>query len=134
MIKIYTDGSCLPNRVGGWAICIIEDGNSTYYMSGCESETTNNRMELQAVIEAVSCISEKSECLIYTDSMITMNCAMGKWKRKANLDLWKEYDKESKNKKINFEHVKAHNGDYYNEKVDKLEKKESTSIIKNISF
>ena len=122
MIKIYTDGSCLPNRAGGWAICIIEDDNSTYYMSGCASETTNNRMELQAVIEAVSCISEKSECVIYTDSMITMNCAMGKWKRKANLDLWKEYDKESKNKRINFEHVKAHNGDYYNEKVDKLAK------------
>ena len=127
MIKIYTDGSCLSNGAGGWAICIIEDDNSTYCMSGSASETTNNRMELQAVIEAVSCISEKSECVIYTDSMITMNCAMGKWKRKANLDLWKEYDKESKNKRINFEHVKAHNGDYYNEKVDKLAK-ESANI------
>ena len=129
MIKIYTDGSCLPNHCGGWAICIIEEDNSTYFLADGEIGTTNNRMELKAVIEAVSCISMYKECIIYSDSMLTINCASGKWKRKANLDLWKEYDDESKNKKINFEHVKAHNGDYYNEKVDKIAQQEARKII-----
>jgi ribonuclease HI len=89
-------------------------------MSDGNSCTTNNRMELTAIIEAISSIKPGLECKIYTDSQLCINCATGKWKRKANLDLWKEYNKFCKNKIINFEWVKAHNGNKYNEIVDNL--------------
>ena len=130
MLQIYTDGSCIsnPNGPGGWAIAIIEDDGYEYYFSDKNSCTTNNRMELTAVIEAVSSIKEKQECIIYIDSQLIINCATGKWKRKANLDLWKEYDTFSKNKTINFEWVKAHNGNKYNEIVDKLAYTEAKSV------
>ena len=122
MIQIYTDGSCIsnPNGAGGWAIAIIEEDGCEYYFSDKNSCTTNNRMELNAVVEAISSVKENQECIIFSDSQLTINCATGKWKRKANLDLWKEYDKVSKNKIINFEWVKAHNGNKYNEIVDEL--------------
>ena len=130
MLQIYTDGSCIsnPNGPGGWAIAIIEDDGYEYYFSDKNSCTTNNRMELTAVIEAVSSIKEKQECIIYSDSQLIINCATGKWKRKANLELWKEYDTFSKNKTINFEWVKAHNGNKYNEIVDKLAYTEAKSV------
>ena len=130
MLQIYTDVSCIknPNGPGGWAIAIIEDDGYEYYFSDKNSCTTNNRMELTAVIEAVSSIKEKQECIIYSDSQLIINCATGKWKRKANLDLWKEYDTFSKNKTINFEWVKAHNGNKYNEIVDKLAYTEAKSV------
>jgi len=122
MIQIYTDGSCIsnPNGPGGWAIVIIEEDGREYYLSDKNSCTTNNRMELTAVVEGISSVKENQECIIFSDSQLTINCATGKWKRKANLDLWKEYDKVSKNKIINFEWVKAHNGNKYNEIVDEL--------------
>ena len=121
MSIIYTDGSCLknPNGPGGWAFCIVNNDDTYSCMSGSDSNTTNNRMELTAVIEALNMIQEK-ECIIYTDSLLTLNCAQNIWKRKANLDLWLKYDKLSKNRKINYQWVKAHNGNKYNEIVDSL--------------
>jgi ribonuclease HI len=127
---IYTDGSCLknPGGAGGWAICLIKDNGREYLISEGNPHTTNNRMELQAIIEAVSCVEENEECLIYSDSQLSINCCDGKWKRKANLDLWKEYDNKSVNKKIRFKWVKAHNGDKYNEIVDKLARSEAKKM------
>ena len=121
MLKIYTDGSCLknPNGPGGWALCILEN-EKEFYLCGNEKSTTNNRMELKAVIEGISCIKENQECIIYSDSQLTINCASNIWKRKANIDLWEDYEKVSKNKKIKFEWVKAHNKNHYNEIVDKI--------------
>jgi len=121
MSIIYTDGSCLknPNGPGGWAFCIVNNDDTYSCMSGSDSNTTNNRMELTAVIEALNMIQEK-ECIIYTDSLLTLSCAQNIWKRKANLDLWLKYDKLSKNRKINYQWVKAHNGNKYNEIVDSL--------------
>lgn len=129
MIEIYTDGSCLknPNGPGGWAVCILED-DIEYYLSGNNSSTTNNRMELTAIIEAISCIKANLECKIYTDSQLCINCATGKWKRNANLDLWSEYDNVSKNKNINYEWIKGHNGNKYNEIVDKMALEEAKKI------
>jgi ribonuclease HI len=129
MITIYTDGSCLknPGGAGGWAFCLLQD-DKEYYMSGGENISTNNTMELTAVIEALSFVNIKEKCKIYTDSMLVINCALGKWKRKANLNLWKQYDDVSQGKNISFEHVKAHNGNYYNEKVDKLAREEAKKI------
>lgn len=122
MISIYTDGSCLknPNGPGGWAICIIEEDGKEYYLADGNPSTTNNRMELTAIIEALSCLKENQSCKIYSDSQLTINCATGKWKRNANLDLWNQFEQEIKNKIITFEWVKAHNGNHYNEIVDTL--------------
>jgi ribonuclease HI len=127
---IYTDGSCLrnPNGPGGWAVVIVEENGYEYYFADGDPSTTNNRMELTAVIEAVSLLKQGQECLIYSDSQLTINCATGKWKRKANLDLWAEYEKFSKNKKIKFEWVKANNGNHYNEIVDKLAFNEAKKV------
>lgn len=129
MSIIYTDGSCLknPNGPGGWAFCIVNNDDTYSCMSGSDANTTNNRMELTAIIEALNMIQEK-ECIIYTDSLLTLNCAQNIWKRKANLDLWIKYDKLSKNRKINYQWVKAHNGNKYNEIVDSLAYKAAKNI------
>ena len=128
IIKIYTDGSCLKNPgPGGWGVCILENDRE-YYYCGSDPCTTNNRMELKAIIEGLSCIKENSKCIIYSDSLLTINCASSKWKKKANLDLWKEYEKNSINKDITFEWVKGHSGNYYNEKVDVLSRQEAESV------
>jgi ribonuclease HI len=97
-------------------------------MSDGDKSTTNNKMELQAVIEGLRFIKPKEECKIYSDSLYVINCAMGKWKRKANQDLWEEYEKVSLNKKVDFEWVKGHSGNEYNEKVDKMALFEARSI------
>ena len=132
MIEIYTDGSCIknpknPNGPGGWAFCIIED-NIDFIMSDGDSCTTNNRMELTAIIEALSSIKSDTECTIYTDSQLCINCATGKWKRKANLDLWEKYDISKQNKIIHFEWIKGHSGNKYNDLVDSLALKEAKNI------
>lgn len=127
-LVIYTDGSCMPNPgPGGWAFVVLPDHNDEYptewHVSGGYNKSTNNRMEMIAVIEALKFINKK-KCIIYTDSQYVINCANGKWTRKKNLDLWKEFDKASKKTEIEWIWVKGHSGDIYNEIVDKLAKKE----------
>ena len=122
---IYTDGSCLKNPSGpsGWCFCVIEN-NKQLLVSGGHPSSTNNRMELMAVIEALEFV-QGLEYTIYTDSLLTLNCATGVWKRKANLDLWHQFDQNSVGKKLHWQWVKAHNGDKLNELVDHMAKKEA---------
>jgi ribonuclease HI len=121
-LTIYTDGSCSPNPgAGGWGFIAVFPEHDIQG-SGQDPKTTNNIMEMSAVIEALKEFPQFSKFHIYSDSMYVINCAQGIWKRKKNLDLWKEYDKLAKNKTIRFTWVKAHNGDHYNELVDKLAK------------
>lgn len=123
-LKLYTDGSCIPNPgKGGWG-CIAVFENEDVYISGRQESTTNNIMELTAVIEGLKHFTEYNYFHIYTDSLYVLNCATGKWKRTKNLNFWNEYEKYSKNKIIIWEWVKGHNGDKYNELVDKLAKSE----------
>jgi ribonuclease HI len=128
---IYTDGSCMPNPgPGGWGFVVLPfDSNdpNEWHVSGGNDQTTNNRMELTAVIEALDFVKNKNSYRIYSDSMYVIKCAQGIWARKKNIDLWRTYEKVSKNKKIEWVWVKAHNGDKYNEIVDKLAKKEAKS-------
>ena len=128
MITIYTDGSCLgnPGR-GGWAVMGVETDLITE-LSGGEDNTTNNRMELTAVIEALDYYSEYKRIVLYTDSMITINCATGKWKRHKNLDLWGKYDDACAGKDIKYVWVKGHNGNANNEIVDKLARKAAQNV------
>ena len=144
-VQIYTDGSALNNPgPGGWAFCynwadslLSPDvrftgkhkecrvkRNHDVVVSGGEAQTTNNRMELQAVIESLKWIQDVP-VVINSDSQLTIKCAEGIWKRKANTDLWTEYDNLSAGRVISFVWVKAHSGDTYNEIVDKAARDEA---------
>ena len=130
-IEIYTDGSSLGNPgPSGWGVIILEEDDiqiSEIILSGNEKKSTNNRMELKAVIESIEFVTEK-EIKIYTDSKYVINCAKGIWKIKKNIDLWNIYKKVSKNKKIEYVWVKGHNGNKYNEMVDKIAKEQANKI------
>lgn len=83
-------------------------------------------MELTAVIEALKFGSKSGLATVYTDSQWVIKCASGVWKRKANVDLWEEYDEISeKYGKIDWVWVKGHSGDRFNEIVDKLARYEA---------
>ncbi len=114
----YTDGSCSPNPgPGGWAYIY----NEKTFNSGADKNTTNNRMELMAVIECLKYheqVNMGRELTIHSDSQLVINCAQRLWKRNLNLDLWAIFD--SFKTKINWVKVKAHSGDKYNSMVDNL--------------
>jgi ribonuclease HI len=131
LIVNYTDGSCDPNPgPGGWAALIIS-GDEKNMLAGFEPETTNNRMELQAAIQALRSLRTKEKVILHTDSQYLRkgitewmdNWISRDWKRKggklANVDLWKDLSKETQKHIINWQWVKAHNGDLYNEQVDR---------------
>lgn len=121
-LKIYTDGSCSPNPgKGGWAFVALFPDYEVH-INDTENKTTNNIMEMTAVIEALKTFKNTKAFHIFSDSLYVINCAQGIWKRKKNLELWGEYDKVANGKDILFEWVKGHNGDFYNELVDKLAK------------
>ena len=126
--KIYTDGSCLqnPNGPGGWAFTVIEDGRQ-WSMAGNNPSTTNNRMELQSIIEALLFV-QGSEYVIYTDSELTMKCANGTYNRKSNKDLWIEYEMALAGRTIHWCWVKSHNGNEHNEYVDFLAREEAKKV------
>ena len=128
--EIYTDGSCLknPGGSGGWAFTLLENGEQ-WSMAGNENSTTNNRMELQAIIEALNFV-QGPEYIIYTDSELTMKCALGIYSRKANKDLWEEYNRALDGRKLHWVWVIAHNGNLYNDYVDMLARLEAKTIKK----
>ena len=112
MIKIYTDGSCLKNPGnGGWAAIICTD-NEVKKISGSEKDTTNNRMELMATINALKEVNSEDLIEIYTDS-----------KYVKNKDLWVQLHDLNNNFKIKWNWVKAYAGNPLNEEVDLLAKK-----------
>ena len=125
---IYTDGAYKPSlHSGGIGIVFLCNGKEIYKYSKKYTNSTNQRMETQAVITALNSIVKPINSLtIITDSMYVVGTAIMNWKRKANLDLWEKFDKAlAKAQKlikvpIQFKHVKGHNGDIYNEKCDKL--------------
>ncbi|MBD1143671.1 ribonuclease HI [Pelagibacterales bacterium SAG-MED33] len=136
MIKIYTDGSCLSNPGnGGWA-AIINMNGEIKKISGNEKNTTNNRMELMAPINALKNINSKDPIEIFTDSKYVKNgitewintWVLNNWKtsKKENVknkDLWLELHKLNQSLNVKWNWVKAHAGDPLNEEVDMMAKK-----------
>ena len=123
-LTIYTDGGCSPNPgKGGWAYIALNHEKMEQNSGNCQN-TTNNRMELTAVIEAVKAYASKKLLQIHSDSQLTIMCAQKKWKRNKNLDLWKVYDDSSSNVDIEFVWVKGHSGVEYNELADQLVQKQ----------
>ena len=135
-IIIYTDGSCLGNPgKGGWAALIIQN-NIEETLIGSEKETTNNRMELTAAINALLKIKQNKKIKIYTDSKYVKdgiqkwigNWKLNNWKNSnkkdvKNKDLWIKLDNLIDKKEITWNWVKAHSINEYNNKVDLLARK-----------
>ena len=138
MIKIYTDGSCLKNPGnGGWAAIINNEGD-VKKISGSEKNTTNNRMELMAPINALKEINPNEKIEIYTDSQyvklgitkwintwLKNNWKTSKKENVKNKDLWLQLYNLNKTLDVKWNWVKAHAGNPLNEEVDLLAKKAS---------
>ena len=137
---IYTDGSCLGNPgAGGWAAVIIDAEENIKKICGGESQTTNNRMELTAAIEALKKISSGDSAEIFTDSSYLKNAFTQGWLRKwkvngwktankkpvLNKDLWLELDRLISVRDIKFNWVKGHAGNKFNEICDSLARGEA---------
>ena len=132
-VKIYTDGACSGNPgPGGWGAQLIYN-NTVKEISGFEGNTTNNRMELIAVISSLEYVSSEDDIEIYTDSVYVMegitkwikNWKKNKWltsakKQVKNEDLWKKLDSLCASKKISWTWVKGHSGNKGNERADYL--------------
>ena len=128
MIHIYTDGSCLGNPgPGGWGAVIVEK-NNTIEICGKEIDTTNNRMEISAVIMGLEYTREYQRIKIFSDSQYVINTMTKNWKRKANLDLWEKLDKLVSKREVLWEWVRGHEGNFYNEKAHNLAYKSAMNI------
>lgn len=141
-IEIFTDGACSGNPgAGGWG-AILRCNGAEKELSGGAPETTNNRMELTAVIEALKALKRECDITLYTDSRYVMDGVtqwMPNWKRNnwkttnkksavKNLDLWLELDQLLPAHKIKWVWVKGHNGHAENERVDKLARDEAKAL------
>lgn len=133
-VTIYTDGACSGNPgAGGWG-AILFYGQHSKEISGGVADTTNNRMELQAVISALECLKAPSKVSLYSDSAYVVNAfaqgwidnwqASG-WKTKGrkpvqNKELWLRLLAAMKPHKVNFIKVKGHSDNQYNNRCDEL--------------
>lgn len=134
---IYTDGAYSSSRnQGGIGVVILRDGEYKSKYSKGFKDTTNNRMELIAVIIALRAIKNPINSLtIYSDSMYVIGCATLGWKRKKNVELWMKFDEVFKqasklvNTPIHFEHVKGHSNSVYNNLCDELAVQASQELL-----
>lgn len=133
-VKIYTDGACSGNPgPGGWGAVLIYNGVEKQ-LSGSEKETTNNRMELSAVITALKALKEPCNVTLTTDSKYVCDAInkgwLNSWQKSSwkkadkkpvlNIDLWQELLPLLDKHRVEFIWVKGHNGHKYNEICDKL--------------
>jgi len=140
-VELYTDGACLGNPgPGGWAALLRFNGTEKE-LSGGDPDTTNNRMEMQAVIEGLKALSRPSTVTVYTDSQYVQKGItewINGWKAKGwktaakkpvkNVDLWLELDKTQERHSVTWQWVKGHAGHPENERVDDLARQEAEKI------
>ena len=133
LYHVFTDGACQGNPgPGGWGV-VVKSQDGEYELSGGEPETTNNKMELTATIQALKSLPKGSRVELTTDSRYVqqgMRDWLPKWKRNGwktssktpvkNADLWRELDTLSRKHKIEFRWVKGHSGHPENERCDEL--------------
>ena len=134
-VTIYTDGACEGNPgPGGWA-ALLRYGKHEKMISGGEKDTTNNRMELTAALEALRALNQPCQVTLFTDSEYLKrgitewmpNWKRRNWRRKggklANVDLWMRLDEEMTRHEIDWRWVRGHAGNVYNERVDRQARK-----------
>lgn len=120
-VVAWTDGSVYPNPgPGGWGYRIEGMGLEVEGAGGDATETTNNRMELTAILMAVRIVNRQLPVIIRTDSQLCMLCGMGLWRRKNNTDLWRELDVECDGRIVVYEWWRGHVGTVGNERADAL--------------
>lgn len=143
-VIMYTDGSCLDNGnngTGGYcALLQTADRQHERIIKGSALNTTNNRMEMTAIIEGLKALKQPCTITLYSDSNITVR-AINEWltgwirkgfKKVANVDLWKEYLEASKAHEITAIWLKAHNGHPENERVDTIAREEATNAQRQL--
>ncbi|MBO4742100.1 MAG: ribonuclease HI [Bacteroidales bacterium] len=120
-IFLYTDGAASGNPgPGGWGVVLV-CGNLRKELSGGFALTTNNRMELLAVIKGLEAIRWRGANVeVWSDSQYVVNTLSQGWKRKKNHDLWARYDLLSQRFSLTFHWVKGHAGHPENERCDRL--------------
>lgn len=133
-VTIHTDGACSGNPgPGGWAAVLTYDGK-TKELSGGETTTTNQRMELRAALEALTCLKYPCQVVLCSDSAYLINCFRQKWyvswkkngwknsKKEPvqNRDLWEALLEQTEKHQVTFEKVKGHAGVALNERCDEL--------------
>jgi len=135
-VEIFSDGACRGNPgPGGWGVLLRAKGVEKELWGG-EADTTNNRMELTAVIRALEALKRPSRVRLFTDSQYVQKGIsewIHSWKRRGwltadkkavkNVDLWQRLDELSKNHKIEWFWVKGHAGHPENERADRLANK-----------
>ena len=142
IIEVFTDGACSGNPgPGGWGVILRYRGTEKE-LSGGAPETTNNRMELTAVIEALKALKRECDVVLHTDSRYVMdgvNQWLPNWKKNnwrtsnkksavKNIDLWQQLDALLPQHEILWNWVKGHNGHPENERVDKLAREQSLAF------
>lgn len=139
MIKVFTDGSANPHTgCGGWAAIIVDDNIKKTSYSGSVENTTNNRMELTALLSGLEWLKtnnvDSDNCILFTDSAYIHNCFIQRWYEKwlsngwktsskksvLNQDLWEKIIDIILKHGYLIEKIKAHSGIFFNEEVDKL--------------
>ena len=142
MVEIYTDGACKGNPgVGGWG-AILKYSGSTCELFGGEAQTTNNRMELTAVIKALSALKRPCKVKLHTDSRYVQQGIsewIHDWKKRGwrtadkkpvkNDDLWKRLDELASGHQIEWVWVEGHAGDEGNEHADNLANRGVESVL-----
>lgn len=141
-VIIYTDGACSGNPgPGGWGAILMYKGAKKEISGGCKN-TTNNIMEVTAVIEALKCLKVESDVQVYSDSAYTVNAFNQKWiygwikkgwktasgDPVKNQELWQELYNLTQKHKVQFIKVKGHADNEYNNRCDEL----ARNAIKNL--
>lgn len=133
VVEMWTDGACKGNPgPGGWGV-LMRSGSHERELFGGEPATTNNRMELQAVIEGLRALNQRCDVTLHVDSSYVMNgmrswiagWKANGWRTKAkqpvkNVELWRELDEEVSRHDVQWVWVKGHSGDPGNERADEL--------------
>jgi len=136
VVVMYADGACKGNPgPGGWGV-LLRSGGREVEMFGGEAQTTNNRMELSAVIEGLMSLQARSTVRVYTDSQYVQKGIsewIHNWKRRGwltadrkpvkNVDLWQKLDKVAREHDVEWHWVKGHAGHPGNERADALANK-----------
>ena len=145
VVDIYTDGACKGNPgVGGWGV-LMQSGGRTRELHGGEAATTNNRMELMAVIRALEALKRPCRVRLHTDSQY-VQLGISKWihgwkkngwktadkKPVKNADLWRELDELAAQHEIEWLWVRGHAGHDGNERADELANLGVTSVAQGI--